>query len=125
MINILNDWKKKVNKEDKIIYDEMIEILSDNNISSSSKSFNNYAKKCQNEFIDPKQIASMAPEIYNYNHQRAKQAKKKYLETGEIESKLNIGQTYNNDKDVIELEKNIKSNINYYKYEHGNEDSNC
>ena len=117
--------KKKVNKEDKIIYDEMIEILSDNNISSSSKSFNNYAKKCQNEFIDPKQIASMAPEIYNYNHQRAKQAKKKYLETGEIESKLNIGQTYNNDKDVIELEKNIKSNINYYKYEHGNEDSNC
>ena len=125
MINILNDWKKKVNKEDKIIYDEMIEILSDNNISSSSKSFNNYAKKCQNEFIDPKQIASMAPEIYNYNHQRAKQAKKKYLETGEIESKLNIGQTYNNDKDVIELEKNIKNNINYYKYEHGNEDSNC
>ena len=38
--NILNDWEKNINQEDKIIYDKMIEIISDNNISSSSKSFN-------------------------------------------------------------------------------------
>ena len=125
MINILNDWKKKVNQEDKTIYDEMIEILSNNNISSSSKSFNIYAKNCQNVSIDPKEIASMAPGISNYNHQRAKQAKKKYLETGEIESKLNIGQTYNDDKDAIELEKNIKSNKDYYENEYGREDNLC
>lgn len=84
MKNILNDWEKNINQEDKIIYDKMIEIISDNNISSSSKSFNIYAKNCQNESIEPKQIASMAPGIYNYNHQRAKQVKKKYLETREI-----------------------------------------
>lgn len=40
MKNILNDWEKNINQEDKIIYDKMIEIISDNNISSSSKSFN-------------------------------------------------------------------------------------
>ncbi len=40
MKNILNDWEKNINQEYKIIYDKMIEIISDNNISSSSKSFN-------------------------------------------------------------------------------------
>ena len=40
MKNILNDWEKNINQEDKIIYDKMIEIISDNNISSSSKSSN-------------------------------------------------------------------------------------
>ena len=84
MKNILNDWEKNINQEDKIIYDKMIEIISDNNISSSSKSFNIYAKNCQNESIEPKQITSMAPGINNYYHQRAKQVKKKYLETREI-----------------------------------------
>lgn len=40
MKNILNDLEKNINQEDKIIYDKMIEIISDNSISSSSKSFN-------------------------------------------------------------------------------------
>ena len=40
MKNILNDWEKNINQEDKIIYDKMIEIISDNNISCSSKPFN-------------------------------------------------------------------------------------
>lgn len=116
--NIINDWKQKVNKEDKMLYDEILEIIASKDTSSQSNTFNSYSKKCQNAKMDPKKIASMAPGVYNYNHQRTNQAKKKFLDTGKMESKLNIGKSYKDDKDAGHLKKEIESNMEYYNYDY-------
>jgi len=115
---IINNWKEKVRTEDKVLYDDMLSIIFSKNINSSSNLFNTYSKKCQNVQMNPRDIASIAPGVYNYNHQRSNQAQKKYLETGKKESKLNIGKSYKDDKDAENLMKGIKKNKEYFEYEY-------
>lgn len=116
LLEIINNWMNKVNDKDKIIYQEMIDIIKPVKITaSSSNSFNHYSKNCQNAIMDPKDIACMAPGIYNYNHQRSKEAKKNYIETKKMDSNLIIGQSYKDDKNAQILMEQIKDNEEYYK----------
>lgn len=115
LLQIINGWMDKVNNNDKILYKEMRDIIiSSNNSSLSSNSFNIYSKNCQNAMMNPRDIASMAPGIYNYNHQSSKEAKKNYMETGEMTSKLIIGQSYKDDKNAELLMQQIRDNQQFY-----------
>lgn len=115
LLGILKNWMDKVNNNDKILYKEMIDIISSRKHSSlSSNSFNYYSKSCQNSTMNPRDIACMAPGIYNYNHQRSKEAKRNFIETGKMDSKLIIGQSYKNDKNAELLLEQIKDNKQYY-----------
>ncbi len=116
LLEIIKNWMNKVENNDKIIYQEMIDIIisSTNAMQSSSNSFNHYSKNCQNARMDPKEIACIAPGVYNYNHQRSKDAKKNYFETGNMNSNLIIGQSY---KDGINPQILIKQIENKKFYE--------
>lgn len=120
LIHIINEWMKNVKDEDKILYKEMLDIITsiNNNISFSSHSFTTYTKDCQHVTMNPQDIASMAPGIYNYNHQRNKESKQNYLKTGKMESKLNIGKSHKDDKGAQLLMEQIKSNKDYFTYEY-------
>ncbi len=95
----------------------MIDIIisSTNAMQSSSNSFNHYSKNCQNARMDPKEIACIAPGVYNYNHQRSKDAKKNYFETGNMNSNLIIGQSYKDGINAQILMKQIEENKKFYK----------
>lgn len=118
LLQIINGWMDNVNNNDKILYREMSEIInSSNNSSPSSNYFNIYSKNCQNVTMNPRDIACIAPGIYNYNHQRSKEAKKNYMETGEMISRLIIGQSYKDDKNEDLLMKQINDNQQFYEEE--------
>ena len=123
LTSIINKWMGNVEPDDKIIYKDILDIICSINCNSESNSFKSYSKNCQNATMNPQDIASMAPGIYNYNHQRSKQAKHNYIETGKMESKLNIGKSYKDDKEAQILIDQIKSNQDYYKYEYPIEQS--
>ena len=117
LLAIIQNWMNKVNYEDKIIYQEMIDIINSSTNAmppSSSNSFNHYSKNCQNATMDPKEIACIAPGVYNYNHQSSKDAKKKYFQTGKMNSYLIIGQSYKDDKNAQILMNQIEGNMQYY-----------
>lgn len=115
LLGILKNWMDKVNTNDKILYKEMIDIISSSKHSNlSSNSFNYYSKSCQNATMDPRDIACMAPGIYNYNHQRTKEAKKNFIETRKMDSKLIIGQSYKSDQNAELLMEQVKNNQQFY-----------
>ena len=118
LLEILKYWMGKVNDNDKILYKEMIDIISSRKHSSLfSNSFHDYSQKCQNTTMNPREIACIAPGVYNYNHQSIKKAKKNIIETGKIDSKLIIYLSHKDDKNAELLMEQIKNNEEFYKEE--------
>jgi hypothetical protein len=107
---IVNKWMYAVPKEHQIMYQGMINIINSLNNTTFDNKFNSYAEKYKNAKMDPKKISSFAPGVYYYNKQRCDDAKNKFLEEGKITSKLNINQSYKNDKKAEELYNNILNN---------------
>jgi hypothetical protein len=108
--NLLVTWMYYLPKDQKIMYQGMINVISSLNNSTFDKKFKNYAEQAKNAKMDPTKIASFAPGVYYYNHQRCDEAKNQYLEEGKISSSLHINQTYKSDKNAEYLYKQIQNN---------------
>jgi len=111
--NLLEVWMKNVPIDFQIMYKGMINIICRLNNKEFEQKFVNYSQQFKNAKMDPSKIASFAPGIYYYNYQRTDEAKNEYLVEGKITSKLNINQSYKDDKKAERLQKIIEiNNIN-------------
>lgn len=111
---LIGNWMYQVPDEQRFIYQGMINIISSLKDTSFEQKFNSYSKRCKNAKLDPKKIATIAPGIYYYNHQRCEEAKNEYYEKEEIISKLFINQSYKNDKKAEYLQQQISIADNLY-----------
>lgn len=103
-----------VPEDKKFMYQGMINIFSSSNNKEFDEKFKSYSEKCKNAKMDPKKISSFAPGVYYYNQQRCEEAKNEVLEKGKITSKLNINQSYKNDKKAEMLHEQILTNNKNY-----------
>ena len=100
-------------QEQKFIYQGMIDIISSLKNTDFENKFKSYSEQCGNAKMDPKKIASFAPAVYYYNHQRCKEAKNQYLNEGKISSNLNINKKFEDDKNGQYMQSNILMNQLY------------
>lgn len=112
--NLVSKWMDNVPNGQKYIYQGMINIFSSLNDKEFEEKFKLYTEKCKDAKMDPKKIASFAPGVYYYNQQRCEEAKDEVLEKGKITSKLNINQSYKNDKKAEILHEQILNNTKNY-----------
>jgi len=110
IITILKKWILHIPKDHKIMYQGMINIISSLNNSVFDQKYKSYSEQCKNAKMDPKKIASFAPGVYHYNKQRCDEAEKEFFQQGKISSKLNINQSYKDDKEAEELYQFISIN---------------
>ena len=103
-----------VPNETKFMYQGMINIFSSLNDKEFEDKFKSYTEECKDAKMDPRKIASFAPGVYYYNQQRCEEAKNEVLEEGKIISKLNINQSYKNDKNAEILHEQILNNNKNY-----------
>ena len=108
--NLLATWMHNVPKEQKVMYQGMLNAISSLKNTTFDKKFKNYSEQAKHAKLDPTKIASFAPGVYYYNQQRCYEAKNQYLEEGKISSKLNINQTYKDDKKAEYLYNQIQNN---------------
>ena len=108
--NLLAAWMHNVPKEQKVMYRGMLNVISSLKNTTFDKIFKNYSEQAKHAKMDPTKIASFAPGVYYYNQQRCDEAKNQYLEKGKISSKLNINQTYKDDKKAEYLYNQIQNN---------------
>ena len=120
--NLIKIWIENVPKECNIMYIGMLNTLSSLNNDTFNAQFQSYSEQAKNATLDPTKIASFAPCVYYYNQQRCEEAKNQYLEEGKITSKLNINQTYKDDKKAEQMEQQITININLIEEEKEFED---
>ena len=112
--NLLAAWMHNVPKEQKVMYQGMLNAISSLKNTTFDKKFKNYSEQAKHAKMDPTKIASFAPGVYYYNQQRCDEAKNQYLEEGKISSKLNINQTYKDDKKAEYLYNQIQNNNRQY-----------
>ena len=103
-------WIYHVPNEYKTMYQGMSNIINSLKNTAFDKKFRYYSQQAKNAKMDPTKIASFAPGVYYYNRQRCDEAKNQYLEEGRIISKLNINQTYKDDKKAEYLYNQIQNN---------------
>ena len=103
-------WIYHVPNEYKTMYQGMSNIINSLKNTAFDKKFRYYSQQAKNAKMDPTKIASFAPGVYYYNQQRCDEAKNQYLEEGRIISKLNINQTYKDDKKAEYLYNQIQNN---------------
>ena len=115
--NLVNSWMNCVPEEHKLMYQGMINIISSSNNNTFEDKFKSYTEKYKDAKMDPKKIASFAPGVFYYNQQRCEEAKNDLLEEGKITSKLNINQSYKDDKKAENLQQQILNNNKMYKEE--------
>ena len=108
--NYLAIWIYHVPNEYKTMYQGMSNIINSLKNTAFDKKFRYYSQQAKNAKMDPTKIASFAPGVYYYNRQRCDEAKNQYLEEGRIISKLNINQTYKDDKKAEYLYNQIQNN---------------
>ena len=112
--NLLKNWMYNVNDEAKIIYQGMLNILSSLNNSYFDEKYMSTSNKYRNAKMDPQKICSFASGVYYYNYQRCEEAENNYIKYGELISLLNINQKYTDDKNAVQLQKNIMNNNDNY-----------
>ena len=110
IINLIKKWMDYIPGEKKFMYQGMINIISSLNNSVFDQKYKSYSEQCKNAKMDPKKIASFAPGVYHYNKQRCDEAEKEFFQQGKISSKLNINQSYKDDKEAEELYQFISIN---------------
>ena len=103
-------WIYHVPNEYKTMYQGMSNIINSLKNTAFDKKFRYYSQQAKNAKMDPTKIASFAPGVYYYNQQRCDEAQNQYLEEGRIISKLNINQTYKDDKKAEYLYNQIQNN---------------
>ena len=103
-------WIQNVPNEHQIMYKGMFNTISSLNNEVFENNFKIMSEQCKNATLDPRKIASFAPGVYNYNQQRCEEAKNEYIDEGKITSKLNINQSYKNDKKAELLKEQINLN---------------
>jgi hypothetical protein len=108
--NLVTSWMAVVPTEQKFIYQGMIDIICSLSNTEFENKFKSYSEQCRNAKMDPKKIASFAPAVYYYNHQRCKEAKNQYLNEGKISSNLNINKKFEDDKNGQYMQNNILMN---------------
>lgn len=81
------------------------------------KNYKSYTEQRKDAKMDPRKIASFAPDVYYYNKLRCDEAKNEFLEKGKIISKLIINESYKNYKKAEELEQHISINNHNYNEE--------
>ena len=111
---LLNIWMGNVTDEAKIIYQGMINILSSFDNSIFDKKFRSTSKKYRNAKMNPIKISSFSPGIYYYNYQRCLEAENSYRKNGGLISSLNIDRKYTEDKNAVQLQRNIMNNNDNY-----------
>ena len=111
---LINKWMQHVPKEQMLMYQGMINIISSLDNKAFEQKFKSYTVQYKNAKMDPRKIASFAPGVYYYNHQRCEEARNSYLEKGKLISRLNINKNYKDDKKAEELQKYISTNNKNY-----------